>query len=58
MADLGDDASIVGLNGMQLVIFAGNIIAFEPGGVGPCEQIRVTVFPDGGMNRVRVFAAP
>ena len=38
--------------------FAGNVIAFEAGGVGPCEQIRVTVFPDGGMNRVRVYAAP
>ena len=22
------------------------------------EQIRVTVFPDGGMNRVRVYASP
>jgi allantoicase len=38
--------------------FAGNVIAFQAGGVGPCEQIRVTVFPDGGMNRVRVYAAP
>jgi allantoicase len=38
--------------------FAGNVIAFEAGGVGPCEQIRVTVFPDGGMNRVRVYASP
>jgi allantoicase/malate synthase/CubicO group peptidase (beta-lactamase class C family) len=42
----------------EVKAFAGNIIAFELGGVGPCEQIRVTVFPDGGMNRVRVFAAP
>jgi allantoicase/malate synthase/CubicO group peptidase (beta-lactamase class C family) len=42
----------------EVKAFAGNIIDFELGGVGPCEQIRVTVFPDGGMNRVRVFAAP
>jgi allantoicase len=42
----------------EVKAFAGNIIAFQVGGVGPCEQIRVIVFPDGGMNRVRVFAAP
>jgi allantoicase len=42
----------------EVKAFAGNVIAFAAGGVGPCEQIRVTVFPDGGMNRVRVFAAP
>ena len=37
--------------------FAGNAIAFRVDAIGPCEQIRVTVFPDGGINRVRVFEA-
>ena len=37
--------------------FAGSAIALPIESSDPCEQVRVTVFPDGGMNRVRVFSA-
>jgi len=37
--------------------FAANSIQFAIHHPEVCEQIRVTAFPDGGMNRVRVFAA-
>ena len=37
--------------------FAGNAIAFAVESSEQCEQVRVTVFPDGGINRVRVFSA-
>ena len=37
--------------------FAANSIQFHLNHPEVCEQIRVTAFPDGGMNRVRVFAA-
>ena len=37
--------------------FAGNAISFAIPFLQPCEQVRVTLFPDGGVNRVRVFAA-
>jgi allantoicase len=37
--------------------FAANSIQFHINHLEVCEQIRVTAFPDGGMNRVRVFAA-
>ena len=41
--------------------FAGNSIAWDltatNEGDGLCDQIRVMAFPDGGINRVRVFAA-
>lgn len=36
--------------------FAGNAISFPFEAPAPCGQVRVTVFPDGGMNRVRVIA--
>ncbi len=36
--------------------YAGSTIQFAIGGPGECEQIRVLAYPDGGMNRVRVFA--
>ena len=37
--------------------FAANSIQFAIHHPEVCAQIRVTAFPDGGMNRVRVFAA-
>ncbi len=37
--------------------FAGSAVAFAVESAEPCDQVRVTVFPDGGMNRVRVFSA-
>ena len=37
--------------------FAANSIQFPIHHPEVCDQIRVTAFPDGGMNRVRVFAA-
>ena len=37
--------------------FAANSIQFPIHHLEVCDQIRVTAFPDGGMNRVRVFAA-
>ena len=37
--------------------FAANSIQFSIHHPEVCDQIRVTAFPDGGMNRVRVFAA-
>jgi allantoicase/CubicO group peptidase (beta-lactamase class C family) len=37
--------------------FAANSIQFAIHHPEVCDQIRVTAFPDGGMNRVRVFAA-
>jgi allantoicase len=41
----------------QVKAFAANSIRFAINHPEVCEQIRVTAFPDGGMNRVRVFAA-
>jgi len=35
--------------------FAANSIQFAIHHSEVCEQIRVTAFPDGGMNRVRVY---
>jgi len=35
--------------------YAGNSIALQAHAISICDQIRVTVFPDGGINRVRVF---
>ena len=35
--------------------YAGNKIEFKIDSTDEFEQIKVTVFPDGGMNRVRVF---
>lgn len=37
--------------------FAANSIQFSFSHPEVCDQIRVSAFPDGGMNRVRVFAA-
>lgn len=35
--------------------FGGNSAVFAVDAVGICDQVRVTIFPDGGMNRVRVW---
>ena len=37
--------------------YAGNTLACQIDAPHACDQIRVTVFPDGGINRVRVFPA-
>lgn len=36
--------------------YAGNAIRFQIDGARVCDQVRLQVYPDGGVNRVRVFA--
>jgi malate synthase len=36
--------------------YAGNQIAFEPAEAPLIDQVRVRTFPDGGINRIKVFA--
>jgi allantoicase len=45
------------VNRTNVKAFAANSIQFSINHPEVCDQIRVTAFPDGGMNRVRVFAA-
>jgi allantoicase len=45
------------VNRTNVKAFAANSIQFSIHHPEVCDQIRVTAFPDGGMNRVRVFAA-
>ncbi|MCE9620015.1 MAG: serine hydrolase [Planctomycetes bacterium] len=51
----GEWVELVARTGVKA--YAGNAVRFEVATAGLCRQIRVTAYPDGGMNRVRVFAA-
>ncbi len=39
----------------EVKVFAGNTIAFQLSGSEPMSQLKLTVYPDGGMNRVRAY---
>ncbi|MFM7810037.1 MAG: hypothetical protein ACKPEA_19240, partial [Planctomycetota bacterium] len=37
--------------------YAGNVAEWSVHEPAVCDQIRVTAYPDGGMNRIHVFEA-
>ncbi|NBU42188.1 MAG: hypothetical protein EBS51_15600 [Planctomycetia bacterium] len=37
--------------------YAGNIAAWQVTEPAICDRVRVTAYPDGGMNRIHVFEA-
>jgi len=38
--------------------YAGNVVEFKPKNTEEIKQVKVVVFPDGGINRVKVFTRP